>query len=67
MQLRQTIDELFTRYDTDRSMTLDRRELQSVFNEILARFNLGFTISQQEAEALLYEIDGNHDGKIGKP
>lgn len=28
---------------------------------------MGFTITQAEAEALLYEIDGNRDGKIGKP
>lgn len=66
-QLRQLIDELFVRYDTDRSFTLDRRELQNVFNEVLMRFNMGFTISQSEAEALLCEIDGNRDGKIGKP
>lgn len=48
-------------------MTLDRSELASVFNEVLARFNMGFTISQSEAEALIYQIDNNRDGKIGKP
>mgnify|MGYP001007067456 FL=1 len=42
------------RYDADRSMTLDRRELQNVFNEVLMRFNMGFTITQAEAEALLF-------------
>jgi Ca2+-binding EF-hand superfamily protein len=61
------IDELFTRYDRDRSGSLDRSELGAVFNEVLARFNMGFTISQSEAEALLYQIDNNRDGKIGKP
>lgn len=48
-------------------MTLDKKELAPLFNEVLARFNMGFTISQSEAEALLYEIDGNRDKKIGKP
>lgn len=58
---------MFTRHDTDRSLTLDRRELQNVFNEVLMQFNMGFSISQMEAEALLFEIDGNRDGRIGKP
>jgi hypothetical protein len=28
---------------------------------------MGFTLSQAEAEALLYQIDNNRDQKIGKP
>jgi len=60
------VDELFLKYDRDRTQGLDQRELRDVFNEVLARFNLGFTISQSEAEALLYELDIRHNRRIDK-
>jgi hypothetical protein len=66
-QLRQLVDTLFAKYDRDRSLTLDRKELVPVFNEALTTFNMGFTLSQNEVEALLLQIDINRDQKIGKP
>lgn len=60
------IDEMFMKYDFDRSGTLDCRELAPVFNEILMRFNIGVTLSPEEARALLFQIDVNTDGRINK-
>lgn len=65
-QLKMFIDELFMRYDIDRSGTLDCRELTPVFNEILMRFNIPISLSQEESRALLYQIDVNTDGRINK-
>jgi hypothetical protein len=45
-QLRQYVEQLFEKYDTNRSGTLDLNEVHLLFNEVLVHYGLGIVLSQ---------------------
>lgn len=57
---------MFNKYDRNRSGTLDKSELHTVFNECLRRMGVPVRLEADESEALLYEIDKNSDGSISQ-
>ena len=64
--LQQYIDQIFSRYDRDRSGTLDASELASFFNDVFQAMGNPTRINQQQAAQAPYAIDKNNDGKASK-
>jgi Ca2+-binding EF-hand superfamily protein len=65
--LRMYIDEVFSAYDSDRSGSLDKRELVGFFNRLFQSFNDPRRIDQNTINQILTQSDMNHDGQISKP
>ena len=66
-QLREAVDAVFDKFDTDGSQTLDRGEVLNLINAALTHMGAGRQASKEEVEALIQAVDGNNDGKIAKP
>ena len=64
--LQSYIDQIFMKYDRDRSGTLDAAELAAFFNDIFQLMGQPTRINQQQAMAALMQIDKNNDGKASK-
>jgi hypothetical protein len=64
--LRNYIDQIFMKYDTDRSGTLNANELAYFFNDIFAMMGNPKRINQMEAMQALRAIDQNNDGMASK-
>ena len=64
--LRQYIDQIFDRYDRDRSGTLESFELANFFNDVFAMMGDPRRINQQQATQALMAIDQNNDGRANK-
>lgn len=64
--LKQYIDQIFDRYDRDRSGTLESFELANFFNDVLAMMGDPRRINQQQATQALMAIDQNNDGRANK-
>lgn len=64
--LKQYIDQIFQKYDRDRSGTLDAQELALFFNDIFAMMGDPRRINQAQAYQALVTIDQNNDGKASK-
>ena len=64
--LRNYIDQIFSKYDRDRSMTLEVNELASFFNDVFMMMGDPRRINQQQAYQSLMAIDKNNDGKARK-
>lgn len=64
--LRQYIDQIFMKYDRDRSMSLDVGELAYFFNDIFALMGDPRRVTQQQAYQALMMIDSNNDGRASK-
>lgn len=65
--LRSYIDQIFARYDRDRSGTLDCNELAAFFNELFAMMGYPTRINQQQGMQAMRIIDKNNDGRASKP
>lgn len=66
-QLRQAIDAIFSKYDTDKSGTLEGNEVFSLISDAFKSLGRGKDVSQQEVSQFVNAIDKNGDGKISKP
>lgn len=66
-QLREAVDAVFDQFDTDKSHTLDRKEVLNLINAALNHMNAGRQATQQEVDALIQAVDTSGDGKIAKP
>lgn len=64
--LRNYIDQIFSKYDRDRSMTLEVNELASFFNDVFMMMGDPRRINQQQAYQSLMAIDKNNDGRASK-
>jgi len=64
--LRNYIDQIFTKYDRDRSLTLEVNELASFFNDVFMMMGDPRRINQQQAYQSLMMIDKNNDGRASK-
>ena len=62
--LRQYIDQIFVKYDRDRSMTLEVYELANFFNDVFAMMGDPRRINQGQAYQALMMIDQNNDGSF---
>lgn len=65
-QLRDYIDEIFDRYDKDRSGNLDAQELASFFNDLFRAIGNPAVITPLQAQNAICAIDKNNDGKANK-
>ena len=57
-------DLVFTQFDTDKSGTLDRKELKKILD--VAVEGTGQTVTEQDINDALKEIDTNNDGTVSK-
>lgn len=64
--LRNYIDQIFTKYDRDRSLTLEVNELANFFNDVFMMMGDPRRINQQQAYQSLMMIDKNNDGRASK-
>ena len=66
-QLRQAIDAIFNKYDTDKSGTLEQNEIFQLINDAFKSLGRNREVSVQEVNQFISAIDKNGDGKIAKP
>jgi len=66
-QLKDAVDAVFGKFDTDNSGTLEAAEVASLINAALSQMNAGRQATQQEIQSLISAVDKNNDGKIAKP
>ena len=66
-QLRQAIDAIFSKYDTDKSGTLEDNEINNLINDAFKSLGRNREVTQQEVKQFITAIDKNGDGKIAKP
>ena len=66
-QLRQAIDAIFNKYDTDKSGTLEDNEIFNLINDAFKSLGRNREVTQQEVSQFISAIDKNGDGKIAKP
>ncbi len=57
-------DKIFAQFDTDKSGTLDRKELKKILD--VAVEGTGQTVTEQDINDALKEIDTNNDGVVSK-
>lgn len=60
------VDQVFMRYDTDRSGFLSLNEIAGFFNECLANSGSSRRVTQSEAIQYMQNIDKNMDGRVTK-
>lgn len=66
-QLRQAIDAIFNKYDTDKSGTLESNEIFNLISDAFKSLGRNREVSQEEVNQFIAAIDKNGDGKIAKP
>lgn len=65
-QLRQAIDGVFTKYDVDKSNTLDNNELRNVITDAFKQLGQTRSVSDADVKKFVGAVDKNSDGKITK-
>lgn len=65
-QLKNYIDQVFMRYDRDRSGTLEPNELAGFFNDLYAMMGSPMRINMYQAQQAMMQIDRNGDGRASK-
>ena len=66
-QLRQAVDAVFDKFDTDKSNSLDEQETMNLINAALGQMNACRQLSQAEVKQFIGAVDSSNDGKIQKP
>jgi Ca2+-binding EF-hand superfamily protein len=66
-QLRQAIDAIFSKYDTDKSGTLEGNEIYNLINDAFKSLGRNRQVQPQEVDQFIKAIDKNNDAKISKP
>ena len=64
--LKNYINNIFCRYDTDNSGTLDTREMTFFFNDLFKALNINQTITDHDSQNAIRSIDKNNDGSVSK-
>jgi len=57
-------EKIFAQFDTDKSGTLDRKELKKILD--VAVEGTGQSVTEQDINDALREIDTNNDGTVSK-
>ena len=65
-QLRQAIDAIFNKYDTDRSGTLQAAEIFSLISDAFKSLGRNRNVKEEEVSQFIKAIDKNGDSKISK-
>lgn len=65
-QLRQAIDSIFCKYDTDKSGTLEGNEIGCLINDAFKSLGRNREAKNEEVSKFLKVIDENGDGKVSK-
>lgn len=65
-QLRQAIDAVFTKYDTDKSNTLDLNELKGVISDAFKQLGANRSVEAADVKKFINAVDKNNDQKITK-
>lgn len=60
------IETVFNKYDTDRTGTLDVREMTLFFNELFRSLNINTVVTEEQALEAIKSIDDNSDGQVNK-
>ena len=66
-QLRQAIDAIFSKYDTDKSGTLEGNEIYNLINDAFKSLGRNRQVQPSEVDQFTKAIDKNGDAKISKP
>lgn len=66
MMLRQYIDQVFFKYDFNRTGTLNLPELHVFLNELFMMSGIPRQVGYMEAYQALMQMDSNRDGQINK-
>ena len=66
VQLKQYIDQVMARYDTNRNGTLEAHELTRFFNDLFQMCGIPRRIAQWEAMNFMRQVDTNFDRKANK-
>ena len=66
-QLRDAVDAVFGKYDTDNSQSLDAAEVTSLINDALKHMKSNRQVSNAEVQQFVAAVDKSGDGKIQKP
>lgn len=64
--LKKKIDQIFLRYDTNKSGTLSLDELHVFLNDLLLSTGNNRQVTYEEAMNVLTVIDKNRDGRVNK-
>jgi len=65
-QLRQAIDAIFNKYDSDKSGTLEGNEIYCLINDAFKSLGRNREVKNDEVGQFVKAIDKNGDGKISK-
>ena len=65
-QIRQAVDAVFDKFDTDKNGSLDANETRNLINTALTSMNAGRQVSEQEVAQFMGAVDSSKDGKIQK-
>jgi Ca2+-binding EF-hand superfamily protein len=60
------IETVFNKYDTDRTGTLDVKEMTMFFNELFRSLNINTIVTEEQALEAIKSIDDNSDGQVNK-
>lgn len=60
------VDQTFEKYDTDKSGTLDEKELTFFFNDLFKTLGMKDTVTKQQSLEAIKSIDQNSDGSVDK-
>ena len=66
-QLRQAIDGIFDKYDSDKSGTLEQNEIFSLITDAFKGLDRNRQVTKEDVVRFIKAIDKNGDGKIAKP
>jgi len=65
-QLRQAIDAIFNKYDSDKSGTLEGSEIYSLISDAFKSLGRNRQVKEEEVNQFIKAIDKNGDSKISK-
>lgn len=64
--LKNYIETVFNRYDTDRNGSLDVQEMTLFFNDLFRTLEINITVTDKESMEAIRTIDENSDGLVSK-
>lgn len=64
--IRKAIDQIFVKYDKDRSGTLDLTEVKTIVEEAFRQTGTKKTIAEEDVKKFVSLVDANSDGIISK-
>jgi len=64
--LKNYIENVFEKYDTDKNGVLDAQEMMAFFNDLYKNMGTENTINIEQAKAAIQSIDTNNDGNVDR-